>query len=88
VPHNRGLIVPLDFIHADELIDRVSCAASVTAEDCRSRAAECERRVGSVGHFELKVQYRELALEWRSLAEQLEQLAARNGERALMEPAT
>jgi hypothetical protein len=28
MPHNRGLIVPLDFIHADELIDWVSCAAS------------------------------------------------------------
>jgi hypothetical protein len=28
MPHNRGLIVPLDFIDADELIDWVSCAAS------------------------------------------------------------
>jgi hypothetical protein len=52
----------------------------MTAQDCRSKAAECDKRVGSAGHFEMKVQYRELALEWRSLAEQLEQLAARSGE--------
>jgi hypothetical protein len=55
----------------------------MTAEDCRSRAAECEKRVDSAGYFELKVQYRELALEWRSLAAQLEQLATRNGEPAM-----
>ena len=54
----------------------------MTAEGCRSKAAECERRIGSARYFEMKVQYRELALEWRSLAEQLEQLAARNDERA------
>jgi hypothetical protein len=57
----------------------------MTAEDCRSRAAECESRVGSAGHFEMKVQYRELAVAWHSLAEQLEQLTARNGERAIVD---
>jgi hypothetical protein len=56
----------------------------MTAEECRFKAAECEKRVGSAGHFEMRVQYRELALAWRSLAEQLEQLAAR-GEQAIMD---
>jgi hypothetical protein len=54
----------------------------MTAEDCRSKATECEKRVGNAGHFEMKVQYRELAREWRYLAEQMEQLAARSGEQA------
>jgi hypothetical protein len=48
----------------------------MTAEESRSKAAECEKRVGNATHFEMKVQYRELALEWRCLADQLEQLAA------------
>jgi hypothetical protein len=54
----------------------------MTAEDCRSKATECEKRVGNAGHFEMKVQYRELAREWRYLAQQMEQLAPRNGEQA------
>ena len=57
----------------------------MTAEDCRSKATECEKRVGITRHFETKVQYRELAQEWRYLAEQMERLAARNGEQAFTE---
>jgi hypothetical protein len=47
-----------------------------TAQDCRAKAVECERRAASTNYFELKVQSHELAKQWRSLADQAERRAA------------
>jgi hypothetical protein len=49
---------------------------SITAEECRARAAECDGRAALAKRFEMKVQHRELAQHWRSLANQMEWIAS------------
>jgi hypothetical protein len=48
----------------------------ITAEDCYTRAAECDKRVGMAKRFEMKVQHRELAQQWRYLASEIERIAS------------
>jgi hypothetical protein len=50
---------------------------SITAEECRAKAAECDGRAAIAKRFEMKVQHRELAQHWRSLANQIEWIASR-----------
>jgi hypothetical protein len=48
----------------------------MTAEDCYTRAAECDKHAGMAKRFEMKVQHRELAEQWRTLAIEIDRIAS------------
>jgi hypothetical protein len=44
----------------------------LTAQECRSKALECNERGAEIRDFGVKIQYQQLAERWHSLAYQLE----------------